>query len=58
MPKKLAIIVCMAITIVTEARNFMTIFSLLGITEVKASTITARTTPQLRNQQTYTVLRD
>ena len=42
-PKKLAIIVGIAITIVTEARNFMTMFRLLEITEAKASIMPART---------------
>lgn len=42
-PKKLAIIVGIAITIVTEARNFITIFRLFEITEAKASIIPART---------------
>ena len=42
-PKKLAIMVGIAITMVTDARNFMTIFRLFEITEANASIIPAKT---------------
>jgi hypothetical protein len=41
-PKKLAIIVGMAMTIVTEVRNYMTMFRLLEMTEAKASMVPLR----------------